>query len=67
MHIEKVQDLSTNLNHLSCTINSLRRQLQENNIKEGNTLNRNRAGYSSKYVRENRDEGRWYDFGQSYL
>ncbi|KAG1401571.1 hypothetical protein G6F60_006292 [Rhizopus arrhizus] len=34
MHIEKVQDLSTNLNHLSCTINSLRRQLQENNIKE---------------------------------
>lgn len=58
MHIEKVQDLSTNLNHLSCTINSLRRQLQENNIKEGNPFNRSRPGCSSEYVRENRDEGR---------
>lgn len=36
-HVEKVQDLSTHLNHLSCTVSSLREQLQQNDIKEDTT------------------------------
>lgn len=34
-HVEKVQNLSTNLNHLTCTVHSLRKLLEQHNIKEG--------------------------------
>lgn len=34
-HVEKLQSLSTTLNHLAGTIASLRNQLKQNNIKEG--------------------------------
>lgn len=42
-HVEKVQNLSTNLNHLTCTVHSLRKLLEQHNIKEGKRIEKERA------------------------